>query len=72
MPASRQRWRSASDALAVSARIGMRRRPASAARIRAVASQPSISGIWQSISTMSNVPALARSSASRPFTATSA
>ena len=61
----RTRWRSAPGS-------GSGAVPASAARMRAVASQPSISGIWQSISTMSNVPALARSNASRPFTATSA
>ena len=35
----------------------------------AVASKPSISGIWMSISTTSNGPAATAATASRPFTA---
>ena len=53
MPACRQRVRSLSIALAVSAMMGVRCRGSSRARIARVAMNPSIFGIWQSISTRS-------------------
>ena len=56
MPASRQRARSSASAFAVSATIGTCPRVASArsaARIAAVASNPSMTGMLQSISTTS-------------------
>jgi hypothetical protein len=53
MPASRQASRSDASALAVIAMISSGSDPSWAVRIRRVASRPSMTGIWQSISTAS-------------------
>ena len=55
MPAAKQRSRSPSMAFAVSAMMGTRALPeaSSRRRISAVAVNPSMTGIWQSISTAS-------------------
>ena len=67
MPAARQRSRSPLDPLAVSAMMGVRRPCPSRARIHAVALYPSISGIWQSMSTASHVSFSQAWTASSPF-----
>ena len=54
-------------AFAVMAMMGVRRPGGSVARIRRVATSPSITGIWTSISTTSNVAAAMASTASRPL-----
>ena len=72
MPAARQRSRSPSMALAVSAQMVWWRLSPSRLRITAVASKPSMSGIWQSISTRSYLRFSSASTASRPFTTASA
>ena len=61
MPAARQASRSSPNAFAVSATIGVRGAPCAAswARIRRVASRPSISGMFTSIRMQSNGVALA-------------
>ena len=70
MPAARQRSRSPGIAFAVSATIGARRpfEPASRPRMARVASKPSITGIWQSISTRSKRAFDSAATASAPFT----
>ena len=72
MPAARQASRSPCIAFAVSATIGRRARPVSRSRARqvVVADRPSITGIWQSISTTSKRVADICSSASAPLPAT--
>src|SRR6266516_3643453 len=66
MPRSRHRSRSPLRACAVSAMIGSVR-PAGSARMASVAANPSISGIWMSMSTTSYVRAPTASTASRPL-----
>jgi glycosyltransferase involved in cell wall biosynthesis len=67
-PAARHASRSPFIAFAVSAMIGTWMPvPCSAFRIAAVASSPSISGIWTSMSTRSNVLAVTDATASRPL-----
>lgn len=58
MPASRQRSRSPCLAFAFSATIGVRCSGGSSERILRAASKPSVSDIWQSISTRSKVRVL--------------
>ena len=57
MPAARQRSRSPCIARAVTAMIGMRRRPSSISRMAPVVSSPSMPGICTSIRIRSNVVA---------------
>ena len=71
MPAARHFSRSPFMALAVMATMGVRRPPPSLSRIRAVASKPSISGIWPSMSTASYRVRATASTASLPLSATS-
>ena len=72
MPAFRHSSRSCAMALAVRATIGMALPPSDCSRLRisAVASKPSISGMWQSIRIRSNEPPRGASSASLPLVAT--
>jgi hypothetical protein len=69
IPAARYRSRSLAITFAVSATIGTRPAGGGSARMRRVASTPSITGICTSISTRSNPPRDASSTASAPSSA---
>ena len=71
MPASRKLRRLSFMASAVRAMIGILARPSSfsSSRMRLVVSRPFISGIWMSMSTMSNRPTRNASKASLPLSA---
>ena len=66
-----QRSRSVVIADAVSAITGVRRPEPSRRRSSRVAAYPSMTGIWQSMRTASNVARASAASASSPFVATS-
>lgn len=70
MPAARHASRLLARTLAVTAMIGGWP-PGRRARMRRVASNPSMSGNWQSISTTSQCPWVAKAMARSPFSATS-